>query len=174
MTFKALLAGLAALSLTASASRKPRRHAPEFSADAFRAHVTFLADDLLEGRETGSRGYDIAARYVATQFQALGLQPGDGDGSWLQPIEFVRYRAAGRRPSAVGGRSLHPGPRNRDAGRARDGAAEARSAAGVRRLRARHAGARLRRLSRARRARKDRRRAERAPDAARRATSPPI
>ena len=54
----------------------PAARGAEFSADAFRAHVTFLADDLLEGRDTGSRGHEIAARYVATQFAALGLQPG--------------------------------------------------------------------------------------------------
>ena len=45
---------------------------------AVRAHVTFLADDLLEGRDTGSRGYDIAANYVAAQFIAMGLKPERG------------------------------------------------------------------------------------------------
>ncbi len=40
-----------------------------------KAHITFLADDLLEGRETGSRGYDIAARYVAAQFSQVDVLP---------------------------------------------------------------------------------------------------
>jgi len=66
---------------------------PEFSADRVRGHVTFLADDLLEGREAGTRGYDIAARYVATQFQALGLNPGNGD-SWYQDITFRESKLA--------------------------------------------------------------------------------
>jgi hypothetical protein len=57
------------------------------TAASVRAHVEFLADDLLEGRETGTRGYEIAARYVATQFQSLGLQPGSKDG-WLQQVPF--------------------------------------------------------------------------------------
>ena len=48
---------------------------PAFTPDAFRAHVAFLADDLLEGRDAGSRGYEIAARYVASRFEALGLKP---------------------------------------------------------------------------------------------------
>jgi Zn-dependent M28 family amino/carboxypeptidase len=52
-----------------------------------RAHVEFLAHDMLEGRETGTRGYDIAAHYVATRFQALGLQPGTKDG-WYQQVPF--------------------------------------------------------------------------------------
>ena len=37
-------------------------------AERIRAHVRFLADDLLEGRGTGARGGDIAAKYIATQF----------------------------------------------------------------------------------------------------------
>lgn len=42
---------------------------------AWRAHVSFLADDLLEGRETGTRGYDLAALYVSSQFKSIGLKP---------------------------------------------------------------------------------------------------
>ena len=41
-------------------------------AGALSAHVRFLADDLLEGRGTGTRGHATAARYFATQLQALG------------------------------------------------------------------------------------------------------
>ena len=55
-----------------------------------RAHVEFLADDQLEGRATGSRGHEIAALYVASQFRALGLQPGGERGSWYQRVPFRR------------------------------------------------------------------------------------
>lgn len=54
--------------------------------EALRAHVDFLADDLLEGRGTGTRGYDIAARYVASLFQAAGLEPGGADGTYFQLV----------------------------------------------------------------------------------------
>lgn len=63
---------------------------PTFPPEKFRAHVTFLADELLEGRETGTRGYDIAARYVASQFESFGLEPGGVDGSYFQPVTFQR------------------------------------------------------------------------------------
>src|SRR5450759_1538799 len=43
--------------------------------ERIRAHVRFLADDLLEGRGTGARGGDIAALYIATQFALDGLKP---------------------------------------------------------------------------------------------------
>ena len=42
-------------------------------AHAIAAHIRFLASDMLEGREPGTRGYDIAAQYVAAQFTAVGL-----------------------------------------------------------------------------------------------------
>ncbi|WP_332653794.1 M28 family peptidase [Brevundimonas sp.] len=59
-----------------------------FSADSIRAHLEFLADDRLEGRGTGTRGFDLAAHYVATQFHAAGLVPAAPAG-WYQPAPLV-------------------------------------------------------------------------------------
>jgi len=59
-----------------------------------RAHVTFLASDLLQGREAGSPGYDIAANYVASQFAQLGLKPAGANGGWFQPVPLVAVRPA--------------------------------------------------------------------------------
>jgi hypothetical protein len=80
---------------------------PAFSPAALRAHVEFLADDLLEGREAGSRGYDIAARYVATQLGALGLTP-PVNGGWYQRVPLVRSRLAASSPPtlAIGDRTF--------------------------------------------------------------------
>src|SRR5580700_3858127 len=58
-------------------------------AERIRAHVRFLADDLLEGRGTGARGGDIAAKYIATQFALDSLTPAGDDGGYLQKIEFT-------------------------------------------------------------------------------------
>jgi Zn-dependent M28 family amino/carboxypeptidase len=52
----------------------------------FRAHMAFLADDLLEGRGTGTRGQELAARYVAAQFEALGLTPAGTGGTFYQRV----------------------------------------------------------------------------------------
>lgn len=68
---------------------------PVFDAEAVRAHVTFLADDLLEGRDTGSRGYDIAANYVAAQFIAMGLKPAAVDGTFFQKMTVRQARLEG-------------------------------------------------------------------------------
>jgi hypothetical protein len=59
-------------------------------AHAIRAHMAFLADDLLEGREAGTRGYQLAALYVATQFELLGLQPAGDKGTWYQMLDLRR------------------------------------------------------------------------------------
>lgn len=56
--------------------------------EAIGAHVEFLADDLLEGRGTGTRGYELAAKYVATEFRTMGLQPGGDDGGYFQRVTF--------------------------------------------------------------------------------------
>jgi len=61
----------------------------EFSAERFKAHVTFLADDLLEGREAGTRGHEIAAKYIAAQFSLFGLKPGGDDGTYFKKVELL-------------------------------------------------------------------------------------
>ena len=58
--------------------------------EAIRAHLEFLADDALEGRATGSRGYDVAAKYVRAQFASLGLKSGVRDGSYFQSVALRR------------------------------------------------------------------------------------
>jgi len=57
---------------------------------ALEAHLRFLADDLMEGRGTGTRGYALAARYVEAQFQRLGLEPAGERGTWEQAVPLQR------------------------------------------------------------------------------------
>jgi len=83
---KYVIAGLA-VSALASCSKAPTP-APEVEVERIKAHLEFLADDLLEGRDTGSRGYEIAAQYVATEFKKMGLQPAGDEGSYMQRVPF--------------------------------------------------------------------------------------
>jgi hypothetical protein len=77
---------------------------PAFTPDRFRAHVEFLADDLLEGRETGARGHELAARYVASQFESFGLVPGGENGDWYQRVTLQQTsRGAMRGSVAISG-----------------------------------------------------------------------
>jgi Zn-dependent M28 family amino/carboxypeptidase len=75
----AALVPLAAMFATNQASPQPRA---TIAPAAIASHIHFLASDVLEGRETGTRGYEVAAEYVRTQFQAIGLQPLHDD--WFQ------------------------------------------------------------------------------------------
>lgn len=53
------------------------------------AHIRFLADDLLEGRDTGSRGHRLANRYVAAQFEAAGLEGAGEGGGFEQRVSLL-------------------------------------------------------------------------------------
>ncbi|MGB9179058.1 MAG: M28 family peptidase [Pyrinomonadaceae bacterium] len=63
------------------------------SENALRAHIKFLSDDLLEGRGTGARGGEIAAKYIAEQFESLGLKGAGEKGSFFQPVALVGVKA---------------------------------------------------------------------------------
>ena len=54
--------------------------------DRLRAHIEFLADDLMLGRQPGSDGYNIAANYVASQFRQTGLLPAGNRSSFFQQV----------------------------------------------------------------------------------------
>lgn len=65
--------------------------------DAARAHVYFLADDLLEGRRAGERGAHIAKRYIESRIREAGLKPLLGD-SYEQPFEACGTQRLKRSP----------------------------------------------------------------------------
>ena len=92
---KVLRLPVLALSALLIGAAPPKPIGDLHAADRIRAHVEFLASDLLEGRETGSRGHRIAANYVAAEFRKLGLKPGGTNGSWFVEVPFRRATQAG-------------------------------------------------------------------------------
>ncbi|HYF32381.1 MAG TPA: M28 family peptidase [Chitinophagaceae bacterium] len=52
------------------------------------AHITYLADDKLEGRRAGTRGEQLASEYISKQFAAAGLQPKGDNNGWLQAFDI--------------------------------------------------------------------------------------
>ena len=91
---KSLRAPLLALAALLIGAAPPQPIGDAHAADRIRAHVEFLASDLLEGRDTGSRGHRIAANYVAAEFRKLGLKPGGTNGSWMVEVPFRRATLA--------------------------------------------------------------------------------
>ena len=61
----------------------------EISGERIRAHVKFLASDLLEGRGVGARGGDLATEYIATQFALVGAKPAGDNGTYFQNFTLV-------------------------------------------------------------------------------------
>ena len=71
------IAGLSVAERTAAAS---------IDAEKIRAHVRFLSLDLLEGRGPGTRGAELAAEYIATQFALAGVEPAGDNGTYFQRV----------------------------------------------------------------------------------------
>jgi hypothetical protein len=61
--------------------------------EAIRADMRFLSDDALEGRGTATRGFDIAAKYMGSQFESLGLKPAGDAGTYFQDVPLRSYKA---------------------------------------------------------------------------------
>src|SRR5437762_12419803 len=76
-----------------NAQRRLMRVESPISENALRAHIKFLSDDRVEGRGTGARGGELAALYVAEQFEAMGLRGAAPKGSFWQPVSLVGVKA---------------------------------------------------------------------------------
>lgn len=64
-----------------------------------KAHMNFLAHDLLEGRDTGSRGHEIASLYIANEFQKYGLVPAGDNSTFMQRVAFRKGLLVQESPS---------------------------------------------------------------------------
>ena len=92
-----LLAAVTAAAARPAPAQRNRGAAPAATAppvavltqQIIEAPIRFLADDLLEGRAPGTRGGDIAARYLVSQFAGLGLKPAAPDGSFYQWVSLA-------------------------------------------------------------------------------------
>lgn len=68
----------------------PTEHDPAVTPAELSAWVRALADDALEGRESGEPGCDVAARWVADEWARLGLRPAGDGGGWFQEFTIPR------------------------------------------------------------------------------------
>ena len=86
-----LFAALLAFPALGQAAEPPKSRLRPF---AIEAHTRFLADDLLEGRDAGTRGFDLAANYVATVLKSAGLKPAADDGTYFQKVPLRKSTLA--------------------------------------------------------------------------------
>ncbi len=78
-------------------SQQESKLAELFSADNLKYNIKFLSDDGFEGRAPGSRGGELAAKYIALEMQRAGIKPGN-NGSFFQPVSLIAVKA---NPDAV-------------------------------------------------------------------------
>jgi hypothetical protein len=62
------------------------------SSDSLRGHLSFIASDLLEGRDTPSPGLNLAAEYIAAQYRRSGIEPAGDDGFFQTANWFLAER----------------------------------------------------------------------------------
>lgn len=82
-----LLGVFVAVGLTAQ-DKKALKFAKTISPEDLKAHLTILASDEYEGRETGKKGQKMAAEYIANYFRELGLEAPVGD-SYFQTFDLT-------------------------------------------------------------------------------------
>jgi Zn-dependent M28 family amino/carboxypeptidase len=61
--------------------------------DALLAHIKTLASDEFEGRPPGSKGEELSIKYIADQFRAIGLKPGNPDNSYFQEVPLAGIKS---------------------------------------------------------------------------------
>jgi Zn-dependent M28 family amino/carboxypeptidase len=76
------------------------------SADGILSHIRRLASDEFEGRSPGTAGEDSTVAYLTAQFQALGLAPGNPDGSYVQDVELVGFTGTTTASFRIGRQSM--------------------------------------------------------------------
>src|SRR2546423_3363682 len=99
---------LYAISLSLFAADKPEEKLKPaldvITPDALLAHIKTLASDEFEGRAPGSKGEELSIKYISDQFRAIGLKPGNPDGSFLQEVPLAGIKSDPKMVLAIAGK----------------------------------------------------------------------
>lgn len=90
--------------LTAGFAQTKGKYTNLFNEEKLKNTIKFLADDGFEGRAPGSRGGELAAKFIANQLQSIGVKPAN-NGSYFQPVSLVAVKANPNTILNVGGNS---------------------------------------------------------------------
>src|SRR6185369_8954819 len=108
---KLLFTLLAAAFLNSLALAAEPRLVPKDAADAITAadllkHIKVLASDEYEGRAPGSKGEELSVKYIYEQFKALGLEPGNPSGTYIQEVPLAGITTAPTASFTVGDKKM--------------------------------------------------------------------
>jgi Zn-dependent M28 family amino/carboxypeptidase len=87
-----LIVLLTIFSLTSIFAQTSGKYTNLFNEEKIKSTIKFLSDDGFEGRAPGSRGGELAAKYIANQLEMTGIKPGN-KGSYFQPVSLVAVKA---------------------------------------------------------------------------------
>ncbi|MBI3662339.1 MAG: M28 family peptidase [Acidobacteria bacterium] len=107
---------LLALGLAAqtNAPSTPEAALKAVSAENILKHIKVLASDEFEGRAPGSKGEELTVKYLTEQFRALGLAPGNPDGTFVQKVSMVEITADPKMKLAFSGAAAGIAPKYQD------------------------------------------------------------
>ena len=71
--------------------------------DGLLAHIKVLASDEFEGRGPGTKGEELSVKYISDQFKAIGLKPGNPDGSYTQEVPLTGIKSDPKMSFTIGG-----------------------------------------------------------------------
>ena len=101
----ALFACVAGAASLLAAPEPPAAALDAISAEDMLGHVKILASDEFEGRAPGSHGEELTVKYLAEQFKALGLRPGNPDGTYVQEVPLAGITSAPSLAFTAGGQT---------------------------------------------------------------------
>lgn len=106
----ALLAGLA-LSCARAPEKAPAEGDLTVASSSLQAadlmkHIKTLSSDEFEGRAPGTSGEEMTVRYLSEQFKAMGLKPGNPDGTWVQQVPLAGFTPKTELSFKAGGKSM--------------------------------------------------------------------
>jgi len=78
-----------------------------FNVNSLSEHIKILASDAYEGRSPGTAGEDSTVAYLERQFRAMGLRPGNPDGTYTQQVPMVGFTAQPTGTFTVGGKNIN-------------------------------------------------------------------
>jgi len=92
-----------AVALAANQTPLPPKTATDaITADGLLKHIKILASDEFEGRAPGSKGEELTVKYLTEQFKALGLKPGNPNGTYTQEVPLAGIKSAPAASFTVG------------------------------------------------------------------------
>lgn len=101
LTASALVAACGGSEQPAQTDRSAAVQVPDIQPAAIMEHIKVLASDEFEGRFPGSKGEELTVNYLIEQSKAIGLQPGNPDGTFVQKVPLVGITGAEARPFTV-------------------------------------------------------------------------